>query len=64
MRIERAQHPDDRRLVHIVVIQFFAVDVLFLDHLEGFIEVSLEPDGRGTQRRFRRFSPGIWKCLS
>ena len=39
MRIERPQHPNDRRLVCGVVVQLFAFDIVFLDHPKRFIEI-------------------------
>src|SRR5687767_7676226 len=42
MRIERAQHAEDRRLEDIVVVQLAAIDVLMLDHFECFVEIALD----------------------
>src|SRR6185503_6678199 len=50
MRIQRAEHAEDRRLIDIVVIQLVAVDVMILDDTQCFAEVLAHGSGRGSRR--------------
>ena len=50
MRIQRAQHADDRRLENVVVVELLAVDILFLNELQRFVEVALNGGELGILR--------------
>ena len=59
MGIQGAQHTDDRRLIHIVVVELVAVNVMLLNDFQRFAEIlfygfggiGCAADARTTGRR-------------